>query len=114
MKSLKEGIALDTITLIKGADKMPINMMILSDDGEAIDITGDTVEVELHPRSGRIATPSLVLTGVHVVETAGTFTLTPTDVETDTLDVGRYNYWVKWTEAGGTIYEDGPGEVIVK
>lgn len=114
MKSLKEGIALDAITLIKGADKAAINLMVLNDDGTARDITADTIEVEIHPRSGRIATPSLVLTGTIVVATAGTFTITPTDAETDTLTVGSYYYWVKHTEAAGTIYMDGPGVVTVK
>ena len=114
MRSLKEGIALDTITLIKGGDKAAINMMVLNDDGTARDITSDTVVVEVHPRTGRIATPSLTLTGTIVVAAAGTFTITPTDTETDSLNVGSYYYWVKHTEAGGEVYYDGPGNLVVK
>ncbi len=114
MKSLKDGIALETITLVKGGDKMAINLMVLNDDGSARDITGDTVVVEIHPTSGRLATPSLSLAGTIVVATAGSFTVTPTDTETDTLSVGKYKYWVKHTESGGNVYIDGPGNVVVK
>ena len=113
MRTLKEGIALDGITLIKGGDKEAINMMVLNDDGTARDLTGDTIDVEVHPRTGRIATPLLSLSGTLVVAEAGTFTITPTDTETDTLDVGNYKYWVKHTESGGNIFYDGPGDLTV-
>jgi len=114
MIALIKGVLLNGISMIEGADKKPINMMVLEDDGSARDITGDAVAVDIHPKTGRGASPLVSFTGSIVVPTAGTFTITPTDTETDTLDAGTYYYWVKHTEAGGNIYMSGPGLLTVK
>jgi len=113
MKSLTNGERLGGISVIKGADKTAINLMLISDDGEAIDITGDTLAVEIHPRAGRGETPIVTLAGTIVVAEAGTFTVTPTDTDTNLLSVGSYYYWVKHTESGGLVFMDGPGVLTV-
>ncbi len=114
MKALLAGDFLGALTLFKAADKATTNLMVIEDDGSLIDVTADTVAVEIYQNNARDAAASLSISATIVTATAGLCSISPTDVETDTLNTGTYQYYVKWTEADGTIHMSGPGICTVK
>lgn len=113
MKAIVGGDYLGNIKLYKGADKATINVMVIKDNGDLIDLTGDSIDVDIYQNNARSASPALTISGSLVTAASGLAAITPTDTETDTLSPGTYQYFVKHTTSADLITLSGPGMVSV-
>ena len=113
MRALYDGVESNTtLALAKGGDDS-INLMLITDDGLPIDITGDAVDVEVHPAKTRTGVETKLLGTTLGVVAAGQVTIDITDVVMD-FGPGTYYCFARWTEAGGNInYADGYAIVVV-
>lgn len=115
MKALVSGNINGGITAYKGADFKAVNLMLIEDDGSLIDLTGDTVEVEIYVQGGRGGTAVATITASLATAASGLCSLALTDTETDALAPGSYDYFVKRTEnSSGDVHMSGPGKLTVK
>lgn len=103
MLAIVNGVRGGTIKYPAGSDKT-INIIILDDDGAPVDVTGDTVSVEVYANANRSDTPT-TNAGALTAPSAG-------HVNSDFADDGdiagltkgkSYFMWVKHTAAGGTV-----------
>jgi len=99
MKAIINGQATGGLRYSAGSDKV-INIIVLDDAGAPVNLTGDTVGVEIYANSDRSDTATDVA-GVLTDATAGHVNADFAD--TLALTAGDYYLWVKHTAAGGNI-----------
>lgn len=85
-----------TVTLFKAADAV-LNVVLLDTDGSPLDITSDTIALEVQASKTRSDTPTKTVTGAIGVATGGFATVTLTDIVMD-FGPGTFYGWIKRTE----------------
>lgn len=104
MIAIVEGSRGKTRNLFRATDDS-IVAVLLDDDGAPLDVTTDTVTLEVYANSNRSDTPTSIA-GTLTAATAGhvTFTIADTDFALTSFSQANYYGYVKWVEAGGEIH----------
>jgi len=100
------------VTRYKGADGS-LNVMLVNDDGSNIDITGDTVTIEIHTSAVRSASPVATFTGVIVAAAAGYYTVALAAVSM-TFGPGTHYMFAKRVHLTKISYGTVASKLVVK
>lgn len=111
MRALINGVEGGTNIVFKGADDS-LKGMVIQDDGSPIDITANTMSLEIHSSKVR-ATPVATFSGVIATATAGYFTIALA-AGSMTFGPGIYYGYVKRVAGGSTSYGDTPSTITVQ
>jgi len=117
MRALYDGVENNTdLTAFKEADGV-INVVLLGDDGLPIDLTGETIFIEVQANKVR-ATEVKSLTGVLHQALGGSYTVTlePTGGADNIMDFGPGTYYLfayRIDGGGNRYYADGNAIVAV-
>lgn len=89
------------VTLLKATNQV-LKVVVANDDGSAIDVTGDSVDLIVYDRSDRATAAIATHVGdALTTPTAGLATVTITAAEL-TYGPGDYFVFVRWNDAGNS------------
>jgi hypothetical protein len=112
MRALIDGVEGAAVTLMNNSTAS-MKGIVITDDGVNIDLTGDTVAIEVYPTSIRSGSPVTTWSGALSVPAGGSFTVSLTPV-INNLGVGTKYGYVKRTHGAEVYYASVPITFTVK
>jgi hypothetical protein len=115
MKAIINGVEGGEIRLFKSGDEPALNVILLSDAGAQLDITADTITLEVYTKKDRSVAASLSAAGVLAGATAGYATVTLTSAQLN-FGPGTYYGFIKRVEnVGSTVeFSNIPATLIIQ
>ena len=113
MKAIINGITSGPLQLAKGGNES-LNVLVFEDNGDAINITGGSIDVVVYDRSDRANAAKATHSGDTLTTPLAGFATVAIDDSELTYGPGEYYAFIRYTSSGANIFFSQPYTLIVR